>query len=73
MSCPETGRCSLHQRLRASSALAVWQTLFCDSNFHRCVRYRMSMSHALVPVDLLPDGVTHLPSAPRPWVPTMPT
>jgi hypothetical protein len=47
----------------------VWQTLFCNSSFHRCVRYRMSMSNALVPIDLLPDGVTRLPTAPRPWVP----
>ena len=40
----------------------MWQTLFCDSGFHRCVRYRMSMSNALVPIDLMPDGVTRLPA-----------
>lgn len=44
----------------------MWQTLFCNSGFHRCVRYRMSMSNALVPVDLLPDGLTRLPAALRP-------
>jgi hypothetical protein len=65
MSCPESGRCGLYRRLRASSTLAVWQTLFCNSGFHRCVRYRMSMSNALVPVDLLPDGLTRLPSTLR--------
>jgi hypothetical protein len=43
----------------------VWQTLFCNSGVHRCVRYRMSMSSALVPVDLLPDGLTRLPTALR--------
>lgn len=67
MSCPETGRCGLYHRLRTSSSLAVWQTLFCNSGFHRCVRYRMSMSNALVPIDLLPDGVTRLPTGPRAW------
>jgi hypothetical protein len=65
MSCPETGRCGLYARLRASSSLAVWQTLFCNSGFHRCVRYRMSMSNALVPIDLLPDGLTRLPATLR--------
>jgi len=65
MSCPETGRCGLYHQLRTSSSLAVWETLFCKSGFNRCVRYRMSMSHALVPVDLMPDGVSHLPAMAR--------
>jgi hypothetical protein len=69
MSCPLSTRCTLHAQLRASSALAVWQTLFCESGFNRCARYRMSMSRALVPVDLLPDGITHLP----PRLTTQPT
>lgn len=65
MACPESARCGLHLRLRASASLAVWETLFCNSGFNRCVRYRMSMSHALVPVDLLPDGLTKLPTSAR--------
>lgn len=60
MNCPESGRCSLRDRLHATASLAVWETLYCDSGFHRCVRYRMSLSHALVPVDLMPDGFTRL-------------
>ncbi len=63
MSCPQAKRCSLHAELGTRSALTVWQTLFCQSGFDRCVRYRLSTAGALVPADLLPDGRSHLPRA----------
>jgi hypothetical protein len=62
MACPHSTRCALHSQLRTSQALSVWQTLFCDSGFDRCVRYRLTAVGAAVPPDLLPDGRTHLPS-----------
>ncbi len=60
MSCPHAKRCSLHAELGTRSALTVWQTLFCESGFDRCVRYRLGTAGAFVPPDLLPDGRTHL-------------
>jgi len=60
MACPRASTCPLHTKLQASRALTVWQTLFCDSGFDRCVRYRLSVSGRTVPPDLLPDGVTFL-------------
>lgn len=61
MPCPQTRRCALHEQLGTRSALTVWQTLFCDSGFDRCVRYRLGLSGLTVPADLLPDGRSHLP------------
>jgi hypothetical protein len=63
MRCPNATRCGLHDQLRQRSALAVWQTLFCESGFERCVRYRLTSAGARVPDDLLPDGRTRLPIA----------
>jgi hypothetical protein len=63
MRCPTGTSCSLHERLGQKSALAVWQTLFCDSGFERCVRHRLASAGVPVPADLLPDGRSHLPAA----------
>lgn len=65
MACPHTPRCALFSQLKTSHALSVWQTLFCDSGYDRCVRYRLSAVGAVVPPDLLPDGRTHLPHKDR--------
>jgi hypothetical protein len=61
MACPHTKRCTLHDQLGTRSALSVWQTLFCDSGFDRCARYRLVAVRAPVPDDMLPDGRSHLP------------
>ena len=66
MPCPQSKRCSLYAQLGARSALTVWQTLFCESGFDRCIRYRLTAIGAAVPADLLPDGRTHMPQAARP-------
>lgn len=60
MSCPDVPRCALFTQLSTRSALAVWQTLFCESGYQRCVRFRLGAAGAAVPVDLLPDGRTHI-------------
>jgi hypothetical protein len=61
MPCPHSKRCTLYTQLGTRSALSVWQTLFCESGFDRCVRYRLTTAGAHVPPDLLPDGRSHLP------------
>ena len=61
MACPHSKRCTLYSQLGTRSALTVWQTLFCESGFDRCVRYRLTTAGAFVPADLLPDGRSHLP------------
>ena len=66
MPCPQAKRCTLYSQLGARSSLTVWQTLFCESGFDRCIRYRLSAVGAVVPADLLPDGRTHLPPPARP-------
>jgi hypothetical protein len=66
MACPHQRRCTLHEQLGTRSALTVWQILFCESGFHRCVRYRLATAGEPVPADLLPDGRTHLPAGPPP-------
>jgi hypothetical protein len=63
MACPHQNRCALHEQLGTRSALTVWQILFCDSGFDRCVRYRLTMAGAPVPAGLLPDGRTSLPAS----------
>ena len=69
MPCPHAKRCTLHDELGTRSALTVWQTLFCDSGFDRCARYRLVAVRSAVPDDLLPDGRSRLPpglAAPAP-------
>jgi hypothetical protein len=61
MACPHAKRCTLHDQLGTRSALTVWQTLFCESGFDRCARYRLTAIGAFVPADILPDGRSHLP------------
>ena len=50
MACPHAKRCTLHDQLGTRSALTVWQTLFCESGFDRCVRYRLTLAGAFVPL-----------------------
>jgi hypothetical protein len=58
------GLAALVRRLHRGP-VEVWQTLFCDSGFDRCVRYRLTAVGGVVPADLLPDGRTHLPQRAR--------
>ena len=72
MACPHIKRCTLHDQLGTRAALTVWQTLFCDSGFDRCARYRRVAVRAFVPEGLLPDGRSHLPPSMRSAAPRKP-
>ena len=60
MGCPNQKSCQLCVTLGGSPGLAVWKTLFCDSGYARCIRFRLASAGALIPPDMLPDGRTHL-------------
>jgi hypothetical protein len=56
MGCPHTERCPLFPLLRAS--LRSWRDYYCDSadGWRGCARYELSLTGAVVPIVLLPNG-----------------
>lgn len=64
MACPHKKPCPLHAQLGGRATLTVWQTLYCESGFDRCARYRLSFLGLGVPPDLMPDGRTVRPVDP---------
>lgn len=57
MGCPHAERCPLFPLLRAS--LRSWRDYYCDSGdgWRGCARYELSLTGAVVPITLLPNGV----------------
>ncbi|GAB3974120.1 hypothetical protein GCM10027615_38920 [Plantactinospora veratri] len=65
MGCPHSERCPLFPLLNAS--LRSWRDYYCDTadGWQECARYRLSLTGAVVPIILLPNGVNaqHLKAA----------
>ncbi|MDG4788002.1 hypothetical protein O7626_19005 [Micromonospora sp. WMMD1102] len=56
MGCPHAERCPLFPLLRAS--LRSWREYYCDTGdgWRDCARYTLSLTGAVVPITLLPNG-----------------
>ncbi|GIG88094.1 hypothetical protein [Plantactinospora endophytica] len=65
MTCPHAGQCPLFPLLKAS--LRSWREYYCDTGdgWRDCARYRLSLTGAVVPIVLLPNGANaqHLRAA----------
>jgi hypothetical protein len=55
-SCPHSAGCPLYPQFTMASFLRYWRTSYCDADFKRCARYRLSEEGKPVPVNLLPSG-----------------
>lgn len=55
--CPNTLSCEMYDLLKLAGTLAIWKTNYCNSDFERCERHKLSSSGRPVPRNLLPNGV----------------
>ncbi len=54
--CPYTASCGLARSIPMREALQVWEGFYCEGAFRRCERYKLRVSGAAVPTELLPNG-----------------
>lgn len=56
MGCTHCDHCELYTQFALNPALQVWQVHYCQGDYHRCVRFQMSLRKEAVPLNLLPNG-----------------
>jgi hypothetical protein len=56
MSCTHSADCPLFAQFAMEPALAIWKQHFCDGEFTKCVRYKLSLKGEVVPIALMPNG-----------------
>ena len=55
-SCPHSTSCPLYPQFTMESFLRYWKTSYCDADYARCARFRLSAEGRPVPLNLLPSG-----------------
>lgn len=63
--CSHVSSCELFPHISKPGFLRVWQINYCESEFTRCERYRLSSEGRSVPVTLLPNGQSLTALAPK--------
>lgn len=56
MSCSHKSGCELYVQFAADPSIQLWKTHYCDSDFSRCARFKLSLRGQTVPLHLLPNG-----------------
>lgn len=54
--CSHTSSCELFPMISVNSALKVWRTFYCETKWHQCARFKLSLAGKSVPPNLLPNG-----------------
>ncbi|MEE8481998.1 MAG: hypothetical protein V3S12_01465 [Acidiferrobacterales bacterium] len=54
--CSHTSNCELFPMISVNSALKVWRTFYCETKWHECARFKLSLEGKSVPPNLLPNG-----------------
>lgn len=54
--CPQVKTCPLFPVFTMQSALKVWQTNYCESDYERCACYQRAQEGRESPLNLLPNG-----------------
>jgi hypothetical protein len=54
--CPHKEGCELFPYLNLQPLLKLWQLNYCDADFTKCARYKLSLAGQPVPLMLLPSG-----------------
>lgn len=54
--CSHTSNCELFPMISVNSSLKVWRTFYCESKWHECARFKLSLAGKSVPPNLLPNG-----------------
>jgi hypothetical protein len=55
--CPNVGDCAMYSLFKMAGTLAVWKINYCNADYTRCERYKLSSSCKGVPINLMPNGV----------------
>jgi hypothetical protein len=56
MACARISGCPLYKSFAMKSSLRVWKTYYCEGDFNRCERLRISSAGTPVPPNMLPNG-----------------
>lgn len=56
MSCPHSTVCPLYETFRSQALLKVWKVSYCEGDFARCERFKLSCDAKPVPLTMLPNG-----------------
>jgi hypothetical protein len=56
MACSRVSGCPLYKAFAMKSSLRVWQSYYCEGDFDRCERFRLSSAGSTVPPNMLPNG-----------------
>jgi len=56
MSCSHSSSCPLFAQFAMEPALAIWKKHYCDGEYTKCARYKMSLKGQTIPISLLPNG-----------------
>lgn len=56
MSCSHTTSCQLYPMLAMEPALLLWKKHYCEGDFEKCQRYKLSLEGKPIPLTLLPNG-----------------
>ena len=58
MACSHSDSCALYEVFRSQALLKIWKINYCDADFTRCARFKLSCDAKAVPLTLLPNGQT---------------
>ncbi len=56
MACSRKDSCELFPLISINGALKIWQSFYCDGNYHTCIRYQLGLEGKPIPSSLLPNG-----------------
>lgn len=56
--CPHVGGCELFPMFSRRGFLRVWQINYCENDYTKCERYKLSLAGKSVPQTMLPNGQT---------------
>jgi hypothetical protein len=57
LACPNSEACQMYSLFKMAGTLAVWKINYCNADFTRCERYKLTASGQRAPINLMPNGV----------------
>jgi hypothetical protein len=54
--CPNVSGCEMYSLFRLAGTLATWKINYCNADYERCERYKLSSLGRSVPINLMPNG-----------------
>lgn len=54
--CSHKDTCALFPKITAQASLSIWHRLYCDGDYTRCERYKVSLKGEEPSIRMLPNG-----------------